>query len=61
MGCLALAIAMARLHPFTPTQAVIALIAATAARLLIPFFATDQDGKPVPCTTTTEGDPQCPP
>jgi hypothetical protein len=44
VGCLALAIALAQLHPFTPTQAVIALIAATAARFLIPFFATDQDG-----------------
>jgi hypothetical protein len=44
VGCLALAIALAQLHPFTPTQAVIALIAATVARFLIPFFATDQDG-----------------
>jgi hypothetical protein len=44
VGCLALAIALAELHPFTPTQAVIALIVATVARFLIPFFATDQDG-----------------
>jgi hypothetical protein len=44
VGCLALAIALAQLHPFTPTQAVIALIVTTVARFLIPFFATDQDG-----------------
>jgi hypothetical protein len=44
VGCLALAIALARLRPVTPTQAVIALIATAAARFLIPFFATDQKG-----------------
>jgi hypothetical protein len=42
VGCLALAIGLAQLHPFTPVQAVVALIAAAAARALIPFFATDQ-------------------
>jgi hypothetical protein len=44
VGCLALAIALAQLHPFTPTQAVVALIVTAAARFLIPFFATDQQG-----------------
>ena len=44
VGCLALGIALAQLHPFTPTQVVVALIAAAAARFLIPFFATDQQG-----------------
>jgi hypothetical protein len=44
VGCLALAIALAQLHLFTPTQVVVALIAAAAARFLIPFFATDQQG-----------------
>jgi hypothetical protein len=44
VGCLALAIALAQLRLFTPTQAVVALIAAAAARFLIPFFATDQQG-----------------
>jgi Protein of unknown function (DUF998) len=44
VGCLTLAIALVQLHPFTPTQAVIALIAAGAARFLVPLFATDQQG-----------------
>ena len=44
VGCLALAIALAQLHPFTPTQVAVALIVTAGARLLIPFFATDQDG-----------------
>jgi hypothetical protein len=44
VGCIALAIALALLHPFTPTQAVVALIVAGVARFLIPFFATDQHG-----------------
>ena len=44
MGCLALGIALAQLHPFTPTQVVVALIVTAGARLLIPFFATDQHG-----------------
>ena len=44
VGCLALGIALAQLHPFTPTQVVVALIAAAAARFLLPFFATDQHG-----------------
>lgn len=44
VGCAALAIALAQLHPFTPTQAVAALIVAGAARFLIPFFGTDQQG-----------------
>jgi hypothetical protein len=44
VGCLALAVALAKLHPFTPTQAVVALIATAVARFLIPFFATDQGG-----------------
>jgi len=44
LGCLFLAIALAQLHPFTPTQVVVALIATAVARLLIPFFATDQGG-----------------
>ena len=42
VGCLALGIALAQLHPFTPSQVVAALIVTAAARLLIPFFATDQ-------------------
>ena len=44
LGCLFLAIALAQLHPFTPTQVVVALIVTAAARLLVPFFATDQGG-----------------
>ena len=44
VGCLALGIALAQLHPFTPTQVVVALIVTAAARFLLPFFATDQDG-----------------
>jgi hypothetical protein len=40
--CLALGIALERLHPFTPTQVVVALIVTAVARFLIPFFATDQ-------------------
>src|SRR5580693_8465468 len=44
LGCLALGIALAKLRPFTPTQVVVALIVTAAARALIPFFATDQNG-----------------
>ena len=44
VACLALGIALAQLHPFTPTQAVVALIVTAASRFLIPFFATDQHG-----------------
>jgi hypothetical protein len=42
LACLALAIALAQLYPFTPTQVVVALIVTAASRFLIPFFATDQ-------------------
>jgi hypothetical protein len=44
LACLLLAIALTQLHPFTPTQAIVALIVTAAARFLIPFFATDQGG-----------------
>jgi hypothetical protein len=44
VGCLTLGIALALLHPFTPTAAVVALILTAAARFLLPFFATDQHG-----------------
>jgi Protein of unknown function (DUF998) len=44
LACLFLAIALAQLHPYTPAQAVVALIVTAVARLLIPFFATDQGG-----------------
>jgi hypothetical protein len=44
LACLLLAIALAQLHPFSPTQAIVALIVTAVARLLIPFFATDQGG-----------------
>ena len=44
VACLALAIALTQLQPFTPTQAVVALIVTAGARFLIPFFATDQHG-----------------
>jgi hypothetical protein len=44
VGCLALGIALAQLHPITPVQAVVALIVTAVARFLIPFFATDQHG-----------------
>jgi hypothetical protein len=44
LSCLFLAIALAQLHPFSPTQVVAALIVTVAARFLIPFFATDQGG-----------------
>jgi hypothetical protein len=42
LACLALGIALGRLHPFSPTQVVVALIVTAASRFLIPFFATDQ-------------------
>jgi hypothetical protein len=42
LACLFLAIALAQLHPFTPTQVVVALIVTAAARFLVPLFATDQ-------------------
>jgi hypothetical protein len=42
LGSLLLAIALSRLYPFTPMQAVVALLVTAAARLLIPFFPTDQ-------------------
>ena len=42
LACLALGLALARLHPFTPTQVVVALVVTAAARFAIPFFATDQ-------------------
>jgi hypothetical protein len=44
LACLFLAIALAQLHPFTPVQAIVALIVTAAARFLVPFFATDQGG-----------------
>jgi hypothetical protein len=44
LACLFLAIALAKLHPFTPTQVVVALIVTAVARLPLPFFATDQGG-----------------
>jgi hypothetical protein len=44
LACLFLAIALAQLHPFTPVQAIVALIVTAAVRLPIPFFATDQGG-----------------
>jgi len=44
VSCLALGIALAGLHPFTPTQAVVALVVTAGSRFLIPFFATDQQG-----------------
>ena len=47
MGCLACGIALAWLHPFTPTQVVVALVVTAAARFLIPFFATGQHGSRV--------------
>jgi len=43
VACLALGIALDRLHPFSPTQVVVALIVTAVARFFIPFFATDQD------------------
>jgi len=51
LGCLALGIALAQLHPFTPAQVVVALIVTAGARLLVPFFAADQNGEPVPDAT----------
>lgn len=44
IACLLLGIALEQQHPFTPTTAVIALVVVAVARLLIPFFATDQGG-----------------
>lgn len=44
VGCLALGIALAQLHPFVPAQVVVALIVTAGSRFLIPFFATDQQG-----------------
>ena len=43
VGCLALGIALAQLHPFTLTEVAVAPIVTAVARLLIPFFATDQE------------------
>ena len=42
VACLAVGIALDRLHPFSPTQVVVALIVTAVARFFIPFFATDQ-------------------
>jgi hypothetical protein len=42
LACLALAIALVKLSPFTPTQVVVALIITAVSRFLVPFFATDQ-------------------
>jgi hypothetical protein len=44
LACLFLAIALTQLQPYTPIQAIVALIVTAAARLAIPFFATDQGG-----------------
>jgi hypothetical protein len=44
VGALAVAIALSRLQPFTPTAPVAALVVAAVARFLIPFFPTDQYG-----------------
>jgi hypothetical protein len=44
LACLALAIALVRLHPFTPIQVVVALIVTAVARFFVPFFPTDQGG-----------------
>lgn len=41
---LALAIALARSHPSKPTLTVAMLLLSAAARVLIPFFPTDQNG-----------------
>jgi hypothetical protein len=42
LACLILGFALGRLHPYTPTQVVVALIVTAVSRFLIPFFATDQ-------------------
>jgi hypothetical membrane protein len=44
VGCLALAVALAETTPSVPTLVVVMLVIAGIARLLIPVFATDQDG-----------------
>jgi hypothetical protein len=44
--CLALAIALAQSHPFTPVQAVVALIVTAAARFLIPEARGSGAGRP---------------
>ena len=44
VGGFALAVALAETAPSIPSIVVVLLIAASAARLLIPFFATDQGG-----------------
>lgn len=44
ISCLALGVALLKLHPLTPRSAAMALIVAALARFLIPFFATDQHG-----------------
>ena len=47
LGCLFLAIALAQLHPLTPTQVVVALIVTAVARLLVPPRAIrDRSGWP---------------
>lgn len=42
LASLFLALSLIRLHPFTATQSVIALLITTISRLFIPFFPTDQ-------------------
>jgi Protein of unknown function (DUF998) len=44
VATLVLAIALARLHPYTATLVVTMLVVSTAARFLIPLFPTDQSG-----------------
>ena len=41
---LALAVALARLNPFSPTLAVVMLVIASLSRFLLPAFPTDQGG-----------------
>jgi len=42
IGCLALAGALNKLKPFTPTSVAVALLVTGLTRLAVPFFATDQ-------------------
>lgn len=42
IACLLVGVALDQQHPFTPTAAVVALTVTAAARMLVPFFATDQ-------------------
>jgi hypothetical protein len=44
LACISVAVALTGFHPYVPTVVVVLLLANAAARLLMPFFPTDQSG-----------------